>query len=83
MWQWGASSNVKGVKHNEKKKGKMKQGEVDGDDFDTYNISEKENREILANSSLVELVKKEDLFLNKQFFMCNEALLSLHSYQIQ
>ncbi|KAL0897438.1 hypothetical protein Bca101_081399 [Brassica carinata] len=87
----GASSNVKGAKHKEKKKGKMKQGEVDGDDYDVdkhnenekkkgkmkqdevdgddYDadniISKKKNRESLAKSSLVELVKKGDLFLNK------------------
>ncbi|KAL0801346.1 hypothetical protein Bca101_056522 [Brassica carinata] len=87
-----ASSNVKGAKHNEKKKGKMKQGEVDGDDYDVdkhnenekkkgkmkqdevdgddYDadniISEKENRESLAKSSLVELVRKETFSSTKQ-----------------
>ncbi|KAF3564404.1 hypothetical protein DY000_02017952 [Brassica cretica] len=53
-------------KHNEMKKGKMKQDEVDGDDYDADNInSKKENREKWAKSSLVELVKTGDLFLNK------------------
>ncbi|KAF3530736.1 hypothetical protein DY000_02038324 [Brassica cretica] len=86
---WAASSIVKGAKHSEKtkgkmkqsevdgddcdvdkhdekKKGKMKQDEVDGDDYDAANInSEKENREKLAKSPLVELVKTGYLFLNK------------------
>uniref|UniRef100_A0A0D3A6B7 Uncharacterized protein n=1 Tax=Brassica oleracea var. oleracea TaxID=109376 RepID=A0A0D3A6B7_BRAOL len=86
---WAASSIVKGAKHSEKTKGKMKQSEfdgddydvdkhdekkkgnmkqdeVDGDDYDAANInSEKENREKLAKSPLVELVKTGYLFLNK------------------
>ncbi|KAJ4890062.1 Uncharacterized protein Rs2_29810 [Raphanus sativus] len=50
-------------KHNKKKKGKMKQEEVDGDDDDDADkiISEKENRETLAKSSLLDLVKKGDV----------------------
>ncbi|XP_048635017.1 uncharacterized protein LOC125608628 [Brassica napus] len=44
----------------------MKQDEVEGDDYDADNInSEKENREKLAKSLVVELVKTGDLFLNK------------------
>ncbi|KAL0756606.1 hypothetical protein Bca101_094274 [Brassica carinata] len=39
-----ASSNVKGAKHNEKKKGKMKQGEVDGDDYDVDKHNENEKK---------------------------------------
>nr|VDD09371.1 unnamed protein product [Brassica oleracea] len=38
---WAASSIVKGAKHNEKKKGKMKQSEVDGDDYDADKHNEK------------------------------------------
>ncbi|WZZ51893.1 hypothetical protein YC2023_052000 [Brassica napus] len=38
---WAASSIVKGDKHNEKKKGKMKQSEVDGDDYDADKHNEK------------------------------------------
>ncbi|KAG5406166.1 hypothetical protein IGI04_012285 [Brassica rapa subsp. trilocularis] len=36
-----ASNTVKGAKHNEKKKGKMKQSEVDGDDYDADKHNEK------------------------------------------
>ncbi|XP_033134251.1 uncharacterized protein LOC117127721 [Brassica rapa] len=36
-----ASNIVKGAKHNEKKKGKMKQSEVDGDDYDADKHNEK------------------------------------------
>ncbi|XP_022565025.1 uncharacterized protein LOC111209416 [Brassica napus] len=44
----------------------MKQDEVEGDDYDAGKInSEKENREKLAKSQVVELVKTGDLFLNK------------------
>ncbi|XP_048599746.1 uncharacterized protein LOC106355407 [Brassica napus] len=44
----------------------MKQDEVEGDDYDVDKInSEKENREKLAKSQVVELVKTGDLFLNK------------------
>ncbi|WZZ17198.1 hypothetical protein YC2023_110287 [Brassica napus] len=38
----GAASNiVKGAKHNEKRKGKMKQSGVDGDDYDADKHNEK------------------------------------------
>nr|ABD65004.1 Hypothetical protein 26.t00025 [Brassica oleracea] len=36
-----ASNIVKGAKHNEKRKGKMKQSEVDGDDYDADKHNEK------------------------------------------
>ncbi|KAF2586928.1 hypothetical protein F2Q70_00037100 [Brassica cretica] len=36
-----ASSIVKGAKHSEKTKGKMKQSEVDGDDYDADKHNEK------------------------------------------
>uniref|UniRef100_A0A0D3BWQ6 Uncharacterized protein n=1 Tax=Brassica oleracea var. oleracea TaxID=109376 RepID=A0A0D3BWQ6_BRAOL len=41
-WKLTASSKFsRGAKHNEKKKGKMKQSEVDGDDYDADKHNEK------------------------------------------
>lgn len=52
--------------HNEKNKGNMKQVDIDKDDYDSDTIiSEKENIENLAKSSLVEVVKKGEFFRNK------------------
>ncbi|KAG2253296.1 hypothetical protein Bca52824_083432 [Brassica carinata] len=41
-----ASNIVKGAKHNEKRKGKMKQSEVDGDDYDADKHNEKKKGEM-------------------------------------
>ncbi|XP_033129443.1 uncharacterized protein LOC117126136 [Brassica rapa] len=59
-----ASNTVKGAKHNEKKKGKMKQSEVDGDDYDADKHNEKKKGK-MKQDEVVELVKTGDLFLNK------------------
>ncbi|KAG2248604.1 hypothetical protein Bca52824_088232 [Brassica carinata] len=44
-----ASSIVKGAKHSEKTKGKMKQSEVDGDDYDADKHNEKKKGKMKQN----------------------------------
>ena len=62
------STNVFAGMQSENKKEKMKQVEVDGDAYDVDTmISEKENTTNMSKFSLVEVVKKGQLFQNKTF----------------